>query len=112
MPGRCGRRLKSVAARLTYPGSMNTRNLPFLVGTAIAYGVPEEDALAMITRVPAELLGLGDERGTLTTGKRATLFVSRGDALDGLFLLGMWMVHVPAFLISVTRRRSITHPHY
>ncbi len=71
-----------VRVAITYPGTMNARNLPFLAGTAIAYGVPAEDALAMITRVPAELLGLGEELGTLAVGKRATLFVSHGDALD------------------------------
>lgn len=71
-----------VQVAITYPGAMNARNLPFLAGTAIAYGVPAEAALAMVTRVPAELIGLGDELGTLTAGKRATLFLSRGDALD------------------------------
>jgi imidazolonepropionase-like amidohydrolase len=83
-PYRLAARLHQAGVRvaITYPGTMNARNLPFLAGTAIAYGVPAEDALAMITRVPAELLGLGEELGTLAVGKRATLFVSRGDALD------------------------------
>ena len=36
----------------------------------------------MITSVPAQLLGLADELGTLKVGARATLFVSEGDVLE------------------------------
>ena len=58
------------------------RNLPFYAGTAAAYGLDRETALAMITRNNAEILGIGDRVGTLEAGKDATLFVSSGDALD------------------------------
>lgn len=71
-----------VVVAIAHQGTMNARNLAFQAGTARAYGVPDAQALAMITSVPAQLLGLQDELGTLKVGARATLFVSAGDALD------------------------------
>lgn len=61
---------------------MNTRNLPFYAGTAVAYGMDKEDALQMITFNAAKILGIDDFTGTLEVGKDATLFISEGDALD------------------------------
>lgn len=58
------------------------RNLPFFAGTAAAYGLDRETALAMITRINAEILGVDERVGTLEAGKDATLFISEGDALD------------------------------
>ncbi len=61
---------------------MNSRNLPFLAGTAEAYGLTKEEALTAITLSPAQILGIADKVGSLETGKEATLFVSNGDALE------------------------------
>jgi len=61
---------------------MNTRNLPFLAGTCVAYGLDKEQALQLITSNTAKILGIDSLCGTLETGKDATLFVSEGDALD------------------------------
>lgn len=61
---------------------MNTRNLPFLAGTCVAYGLDKEQALQLITSNTAELLGINSFCGTLEEGKDATLFISDGDALD------------------------------
>jgi len=58
------------------------RNLPFIAGTIAAYGLSKEQALTMITKTNAEILGIGDRVGTLALGKDATLFISIGDALD------------------------------
>ncbi|MCG8412943.1 MAG: amidohydrolase family protein [Pseudomonadales bacterium] len=58
------------------------RNLPFFAGTAAAYGLDRETALAMVTRINAEILGVDDRVGTLEAGKDATLFISEGDALE------------------------------
>lgn len=62
--------------------AMATRNLPFYAGTAVAYGVEKEAALAMITLNSAKILGVSDRIGSLERGKDATLFISKGDALD------------------------------
>jgi imidazolonepropionase-like amidohydrolase len=62
--------------------AMNARNLPFLAGTAEAYGLPSNDALRAITLTPCEIMGIDKDYGSLEVGKSATLFVSRGPALD------------------------------
>jgi imidazolonepropionase-like amidohydrolase len=70
---------------LGYAGDMEAmglRNLPFTAGTAMAYGLSEEDALRSITLDAAAVLGVDDRLGSLEVGKQATLIVSRGDALD------------------------------
>ncbi|SHH35965.1 amidohydrolase family protein [Winogradskyella jejuensis] len=61
---------------------MNSRNLPFYAGTTVAYGLTKEQALQLITQNPAKIMGIDDKYGTLEAGKRATLFISEGDALD------------------------------
>lgn len=63
---------------------MGTRNLPFLAGTAVTYGLDVEEAVAAITLNAATILGVDDVCGSLEEGKDATLFVSEGDALDML----------------------------
>jgi len=61
---------------------MNTRNLPFLAGTTVAYGLSKAQALSLITLNTAKILGVDDKVGSLEVGKDATLFISQGDALD------------------------------
>lgn len=58
------------------------RNLPFYAGTAVAYGLPYEEAVKALTSTAAKILGVGESCGTIAVGKDATLFVSQGDALD------------------------------
>ncbi|MBI2967578.1 MAG: amidohydrolase family protein [Bacteroidetes bacterium] len=59
-----------------------TRNLAFYAGTAVAYGLSKEEALAAITLNTAKILGIDKTVGSIETGKDATLIVSSGDALD------------------------------
>lgn len=61
---------------------MHTRNLPFNAGTAIAYGLPPEEAVKALTLASAQILNIDENYGSLTEGKVATLFVSEGDALE------------------------------
>jgi len=61
---------------------MNTRNLPFYAGTAVAYGLEYEQAVRALTLSSARILGVDDVCGSLERGKDATLFISAGDALD------------------------------
>ncbi len=60
----------------------NVRNLPFQAGTVAAHGLDKEKALQLITENAAKILGIADQTGTLEVGKDATLFISKGDALD------------------------------
>ena len=61
---------------------MNARNLPFLAGTAMAYGLTEEQAVACVSFNAAKILGVDHLIGSVAEGKIATLFVSKGNALD------------------------------
>lgn len=58
------------------------RNLPDNAAMAVAYGLPLEAALRAVTAAPAAILGLGAELGTIEQGKRATLIVTDGHALE------------------------------
>lgn len=62
--------------------AMNTRNLPFLAGTAMAHGLPQEEAVRAISLSACEIMGIEKSYGSVEVGKQATLFVSRGSALD------------------------------
>ena len=62
--------------------AMGQRNLPFSAGTAVAYGLPYEAAIAALTLNTAQMLGIDKKVGSLTVGKEATFFISKGDALD------------------------------
>ncbi|MDH3652195.1 MAG: amidohydrolase family protein [Saprospiraceae bacterium] len=74
---------KGVQVSLSHTGAQgNARNLPFYAGTAVAYGMDREEALKTITLHPAKVLGVDHRLGSLTVGKDATLFISKGDALD------------------------------
>jgi len=62
--------------------NFQTRNLPFYAGQVAAQGVEKEIALQLITFNTAKILRIDQKLGTLEVGKDATLFVSKGDALD------------------------------
>ncbi|MFN5418174.1 MAG: amidohydrolase [Flavobacteriia bacterium] len=62
--------------------AMNARNLPFLAGTAMAYGLPDEEAVKAISLSTCEIMGIDKNYGSVVSGKKATLFVSKGPALD------------------------------
>ncbi len=67
---------------LALSGSWEVRNLAFQAGTAAAYGLTHEQAVAAITYNTAKILGCDKLLGTLEVGKQATFFISDGDALD------------------------------
>lgn len=52
------------------------------MATAIRNGVSREEALKSLTIVPAKILGLEDQVGTLEVGKRANLQILTGDPLE------------------------------
>jgi hypothetical protein len=62
--------------------AMNARNLPFMAGTAMAYGLTEEEAISSISLNTAQILGIDDKYGSIEVGKTATLFASKGSAID------------------------------
>jgi len=62
--------------------AMNARNIPFLAGTAMAYGLTEEEAVRSVSLSACEIVGIDKKYGSIEEGKKATLFVSSGNALD------------------------------
>jgi imidazolonepropionase-like amidohydrolase len=62
--------------------AMNARNLPFQAGTAMAHGLTEEQAVRSISLSACEIMGIDKYYGSIETGKSATIFVSKGNALD------------------------------
>lgn len=73
-----------VKVAIGYPALRSARNLPFVAGTAAAYGLNKEQALRMVSLTTAEILGIEQRTGSLEVGKAANVVVSRGDLLDML----------------------------
>ena len=70
----------------------NARHIAFQAGMAAAFGLPEDAALKSVTQWPAEIIGVGEELGTLEAGKRATFFVTDGSPLEATTrVLGAWI---------------------
>src|SRR5208283_141775 len=57
------------------------RRLPYQAANCVPYGLPYEEALKAVTLYPAQILGLGDQLGTIEPGKMADLIVTDGDPL-------------------------------
>ena len=51
-------------------------------GNAVANGLPWEAGLAGVTSVPARVLGLAGQIGTIAPGQRADLVLWNGDPLE------------------------------
>lgn len=76
--------VKSCLSNTGFFGHWDVRNLPFLAGTSVAYGMDKANALRSITLWPAEIIGISDRMGSLEVGKDATIIVSSGDIMDAL----------------------------
>jgi imidazolonepropionase-like amidohydrolase len=58
------------------------RNLPYEAASAVAFGLPETEALKAVTLYPAQILGIADQVGSLDAGKRANLVITAGQILQ------------------------------
>ncbi len=58
------------------------RNVPFEAAQAVAFGLPQEEALKAVTINSAEILGVGDQLGSIEKGKVADLILTDGDPLQ------------------------------
>jgi imidazolonepropionase-like amidohydrolase len=69
------------------------RNLPYSAAQAVAFGLPEDEALKGLTLYPAQLAGVAGRLGSIEAGKDATLFAADGDILDiRAHVKQMWIV--------------------
>jgi imidazolonepropionase-like amidohydrolase len=58
------------------------RNLPYQAATAVAFGLPYDEALKAVTINPAQIWGAGDKLGSVEKGKVADLMITDGDPLE------------------------------
>ena len=63
-------------------GALYSYRLPWEAGVAVAFGLPEEEALKAVTINAAEFMGIADKVGSLEVGKEATLLITTGTPLD------------------------------
>lgn len=63
-------------------GSLYTDRLPYEAGVAVAFGLPEEEAIKAVTINAAEFMGLADRLGSLEVGKQATFLITTGTPID------------------------------
>ncbi|MES2521667.1 MAG: amidohydrolase family protein [Gemmatimonadota bacterium] len=63
-------------------GGLYSYRLPWEAGVAVAFGLPEEEALKAVTINAAESMGIADKVGSLEVGKEATLLITTGTPLD------------------------------
>jgi imidazolonepropionase-like amidohydrolase len=60
----------------------NSRNAPFEAAQAVAYGLPEAEALKAVTLNAAKIIRADDKLGSLTVGKLANILISDGSPLQ------------------------------
>jgi len=80
MPGEAFK--AGVKFAFTTGGNQFARDLPYNAGRAVAFGLPEDEALKAVTINAAEIWGVGDKMGSVEKGKWADLMVMTGNPLD------------------------------
>lgn len=73
---------KGILFAFSNQSSWQQRNLPFMAGQAVGFGLPREAAISALTLNAAKILQISDRTGSIELGKDATLFICEGDALD------------------------------
>jgi imidazolonepropionase-like amidohydrolase len=58
------------------------RNVPFEAAAAVAFGLPQHEALKGMTMNAAEIFGVADQIGSIEKGKLADLILTDGDPLE------------------------------
>ncbi len=92
------------------PGAQFTRNLPYVAGMAVAYGMPYDEALRAITLTPAEIWGVDKELGSLDEGKTANVVVANGDPLD--VRTDVKQVYIEGVATPMVSRQTILRDEY
>lgn len=63
-------------------GAANAIRLAHHSSSAVAFGLPREEAIKTLTLYPAKILGLDDRMGSIVKGKDASLIIADGDLLE------------------------------
>ena len=81
-------RLHAAGVTLAFTGpegaAHRARETRYGAGTAVAWGLPWDAALAAVTINPARMFGVGDRTGSLEPGKDADLVIWSGDPFEPL----------------------------
>ncbi|MFT7120817.1 MAG: imidazolonepropionase-like amidohydrolase [Neolewinella sp.] len=67
---------------ISHGGYWEQRNLPFIAGQAVGFGLDYEQAIKAITLTPAKIAGIDKMYGSIEDNKSATLIITAGDVLD------------------------------
>ena len=67
---------------ISHEGYWQQRNLPFVAGQAVAFGLPYEKAVEAVTLAAARIVGVDEDYGSIVSGKSATFVIVDGDLLD------------------------------
>lgn len=71
-----------VSFAISHEGYWQQRNLPFVAGQAVGFGLDYEAAITAVTLTPAKIAGIDAMYGSLERDKSATLIIVAGDVLD------------------------------
>lgn len=66
------------------PGGLGTRYMWYQAASLVRCGFSREEALACVTTIPAEMIGLKDRKGDLSVGKDADILILTDDPFSGL----------------------------
>ncbi len=90
-----------VRIAFSYPDSFQARKNRQLAGNAVAHGLPWDAGLAAITSNPADIFGIGADRGRIEKGKVADLVLWSGDPLEVTTVAEqVWIAGIPASMRS------------
>lgn len=86
------------------------RTLPDMAAMAVAYGLDHDAALASVTSSAAQILGLGDQLGTIEHGKRATLIVTDEDPLE--VTMNVERAYIDGRAIDLSNKQTVLRDKY
>jgi len=86
------------------------RNMPYNAGRAVAFGLPEDEALKALTINAAQIWGVADKMGSIEKGKWADLMVMSGDPLDALS--NVKKVYIKGVDIELTNKQTRLYEKY
>jgi imidazolonepropionase-like amidohydrolase len=86
------------------------RNLPFEAATAVAFGLPYDEALKAVTINPAQIWGVGNELGSVEKGKWADLVITTGDLLE--IQTGIKHLYIKGKEVELTNKQTRLYEKY
>ncbi len=82
---------KGVRFAFTSANSKNAKSFWSQVRKAVKYGLAKEDALASLTTIPASMIGVSGQVGSLKTGKDANFIVADDDLFQSGRVIETWV---------------------